>query len=963
MPGSPALDAGEPTSLTTPVDAWTLTGLTTDIGGNSRPQNTTVDMGAFEGEAKPPVIYSFSPLTAEPGDVVTITGIAFSSTPANNIVFFGATQATVTAATATSLTVEVPTGATYAPITVLNTKTTLACFSRSNFTPVFSPAKTGITVDDFLPKQDFTTGSAPESVAIGDLDGDGKLDLVIANSTSKSVSVLRNTSSSGSISSGSFATKQDFTTATSPRSVAIGDLDGDGKPDLAIANTSSNSVSILRNTSSSGNINSGSFAAKQDITTGSAPVSVAIGDLDGDGKLDLVVANSSSNSVSVLRNSSSSGSINSGSFAAKQHFITGTSPTSIAIGDLDGDGKPDLAIANYGSRSVSVLRNANSNADLSALTISQGSLSPTFDVATTSYTAAVSNPANDNVITISPSLADAIASVTVNGVAVNSGNASGNINLNVGDNVIDVEVTAENGSTKTYTITVTFAEYITISDVSITQPTCGTPSGTIVITAETQAPGALEYSIDNGLNYQSATTFTGLTGGSYNIIVQEAGTTNNRAYESNPIKINSPFSATAIYVDINATGNNDGSSWTDAYTDLQDAIDNQCGSLDIWVAAGTYFPISSPDGLSTDLRDKSFHLDSDMKIYGGFKGVLAETQLSDRDWTSNVTILSGKLNATDSSYHVLVTANLNNTAVIDGFTITAGNANGSLSTGYSGRSFERLTGGGMINRNSSPIVRNITFTGNSAEIGGAMYNFDSSPYLINSLFYGNIASNSAGAVYNRTLDESSSISTLTVTNCTFSGNSGANTAGAIRNHLNYTSFVTNTIFWNNTKLGQTNLEGSDIDNSGQGTNSATVTYSITQENSTSSTGTGIINNQDPLFIDAANGFLQLKCNSSAINAGGAAEAPLIDITGFARVGLPDIGAFEYGQAVLDYLIPDGLNPNISGIPEVKGSSQILNTNTVLLQGINNVHLLPGFSVAPVSGAASVFRAEIGGGCP
>ncbi|WP_162628200.1 hypothetical protein [Arcticibacterium luteifluviistationis] len=305
--------------------------------------------------------------------------------------------------------------------------------------------------------------------------------------------------------------------------------------------------------------------------------------------------------------------------------------------------------------------------------------------------------------------------------------------------------------------------------------------------------------------------------------------------------------ATVRYVDIDATGGaNNGTSWANAYTDLQDAIDAAAVNDEIWVAAGIYIPSDAPDGtISTGPTDRNnaFHLNKNIKIYGGFKGVLAETQLSDRDWTSNVTILSGKLNATDSSYHVLVTANLNNTAVIDGFTITAGNANGSLIIGYSGWSYERLTGGGMINRNSSPIVRNVTFTGNSAEIGGAMYNFDSSPYLINSLFYGNIASNSAGAVYNRTLHESSSISILTVTNCTFSGNSGANTAGAIRNHFNYTSFVTNTIFWNNTKLGQTNLEGADIDNSGQGTNSATVTYSITQGNSTYSTGTGIINNQ------------------------------------------------------------------------------------------------------------------------
>ena len=129
----------------------------------------------------------------------------------------------------------------------------------------------------------------------------------------------------------------------------MGDFEGDGKPDLAVANLLSNTVSVYRNTSSSGSISTGSFAAKVDFTTGNTPTSVAIGDLDGDGKLDLVVACVRSNSISVIRNTSSSGSIDANSFAAKVDFATGDSPKSEAIGDLDEDGKPDLVVANYGS--------------------------------------------------------------------------------------------------------------------------------------------------------------------------------------------------------------------------------------------------------------------------------------------------------------------------------------------------------------------------------------------------------------------------------------------------------------------------------------------------------------------------------------------------------------------------------------------------------------------------------------
>ena len=83
--------------------------------------------------AQAPTITSFTPISAKPGDGVTLTGTNFSATATENIVFFGATKATVTAATANSLTVTVPTGATYAPITVLNTGTTLAVYSSAKF--------------------------------------------------------------------------------------------------------------------------------------------------------------------------------------------------------------------------------------------------------------------------------------------------------------------------------------------------------------------------------------------------------------------------------------------------------------------------------------------------------------------------------------------------------------------------------------------------------------------------------------------------------------------------------------------------------------------------------------------------------------------------------------------------------------------------------------------------------------
>ena len=233
------------------------------------------------------------------------------------------------------------------------------------------PALSGCATPSFGAATNFGAGSFPRSVAVGDFNLDGKPDLAVANSDSDNVSVLLGNGLGG------FAAATNFGVGSQPFSVAVGDFNLDGKPDLAVANLDSNNVSVLL-----GN-GLGGFAAATNFGAGGAPYSVAVGDFNLDGKPDLAVANFDSNNVSVLRGNGLGG------FAAAANFGVGTTPVSVAVGDFNLDGKPDLAVANRDSDNVSVLLNnciANTNTAPSitplAVTRTAGSPSANSQIAT-----------------------------------------------------------------------------------------------------------------------------------------------------------------------------------------------------------------------------------------------------------------------------------------------------------------------------------------------------------------------------------------------------------------------------------------------------------------------------------------------------------------------------------------------------------------------------------------------------
>ncbi|MFI5220769.1 MAG: FG-GAP-like repeat-containing protein [Bacteroidia bacterium] len=301
-----------------------------------------------------PTITSFSPTSGPVGTIDTIIGTGFSTATTNNIVFYGATRATVNYSSSTMLVVAVPVGATYQPITV--TVSGLTTYSSKPFIITFTSSGSGFYSGSFASKVDFTTGTYPWDISSGDIDGDGKTDVVVVNSSpsTNNFSVFRNTGSSGTI---SFATKVDFATGYYPEFLAISDIDGDGKLDVLVANRADSTISIFRNTSTSGTL---SFAARISLSTSAVPSNIVIGDLNSDGKPDIAVAVGAASVVSIFRNTSTTGSI---SFASKVD-LSGTNPTYLSVGDIDLDGKPDVVVVNYITNTFSVFRNISSGSSI-----------------------------------------------------------------------------------------------------------------------------------------------------------------------------------------------------------------------------------------------------------------------------------------------------------------------------------------------------------------------------------------------------------------------------------------------------------------------------------------------------------------------------------------------------------------------------------------------------------------------
>ena len=215
------------------------------------------------------------------------------------------------------------------------------------------------------PGSPFATGNGPTPIALADFNGDGILDLAVGNYTDNNVTVLLGDDSGGF----SAVTGSPFMVGNSPYSMVVGDFNGDGKPDLAVANYGDNTVTVLLGNGSGGF----TAAAGNPFATGNGPNSLAAGDFNGDGRPDLAVANSGDDTVTILLGNGSGGF----TAAAGGPFAAGSGSSFLAAGDFNGDGRPDVAIADYNTNNVTVLLGAAAATSsvlstTSPLTIAQG---------------------------------------------------------------------------------------------------------------------------------------------------------------------------------------------------------------------------------------------------------------------------------------------------------------------------------------------------------------------------------------------------------------------------------------------------------------------------------------------------------------------------------------------------------------------------------------------------------------
>lgn len=311
-------------------------------------------LATIDSYAQRPKINSLSTYSAPIGHVITITGENFGTDASDLAIFFGAVKGTIQSITSQVIEVEVPAGAMHDNVSVVNTSNGLIGYSAKRFFPAFG-GTSPFTAADLDAEEDFTTKDGIKEMCLCDFDGDGKIDVstVHDDASVTTISTFRNTSTgAGDI---NFASAVNTSVLTETLHNACGDLDGDGKPDLVVTESSSSDAQLfifLNTSTGSGSI---SFSLKKTYSFDNViHKRIKIADMDLDGKPEIITTDQGANYLQIYTNASTPGTIDFGTSPTTFTVSTTSAATGmdgLDVVDLDGDKYPEIVASQFISNS------------------------------------------------------------------------------------------------------------------------------------------------------------------------------------------------------------------------------------------------------------------------------------------------------------------------------------------------------------------------------------------------------------------------------------------------------------------------------------------------------------------------------------------------------------------------------------------------------------------------------------
>ncbi len=710
----------------------------------------------------------------------------------------------------------------------------------------------------FAPDKSVATNGIPVGqVALGNLNSGGFLDAVLPGSDSDKVVVVLNVGAAGS-------PLVDGLSAPNPIGLALGDFNGDGKLDVVTANGSDNNISLLKGDGA------GSFGIATLFPTGANtyPVFIAVGDFNGDGKLDVVTANSVGNSVGMLLGNGA------GSFGAATAYSLGGghAPHALAVGDFNGDGKLDIVTANEDTDNISLLL---------------GNGNGTFGAATTYGLAGGDDP-------VSVAVADFNGDGKLDVVTANSqsnnlslllGNGAGGFgsptNIAVGTALRSVAVGDFNGDGRPDLAVVNQASpagvYILLNNALTPKLVVTAPAATSV-----GAPFSVTVTAQDGCG----NTLTGYTG--------TVHFTSSDGAAILPANYTFTLGDAGVHTFVNGVTLNTVGSRTITATDTINASLTGSATVNVLPSGLTFKVTNLNDSGSGSLRQAMLDANSaggantinfNPSLYGTINLASALPNIS-----SSMTINGPGANRvvvrrnSGGNYRIF-TLQSPYTATISGLNITNGNT---------------TTGGGIQNGGNLTLKEVLVYANLAATDGGGVYNETGATLTV---IRSTIAHNSAqngGGLFNR--------GGLTITNSTLFGNIATGSGGGLANALG-TAALTNTTIAGNIGGGITisggavGLKNSILANNTPGGNNCNNPVNDGGNNLSSdgSCAFAAFNNTNPLLGPLTNNggptpTLALQPTSAAINSGNAANCPPTDQRGYPRFGVCDLGSFEFDPA-------------------------------------------------------------------